>query len=149
MITLCLSLESRDAAHFTFFLIIDPHRKKMAQNNRPLSPHLMVYKLPLTGIISITHRMTGVVLAFGLIIYVYSFFTILQGNEVYLGLQSFLDNFLIRTAAWLFIFSLFFHLCHGIRHLLWDIGKGFEKDDMDKNALIELAIAFVLTLTFY
>jgi len=121
----------------------------MKQNNRPLSPHLQVYKLPLTGIISITHRMTGVVLALGLVLYVFSFFTILQGNEAYLNLQSILDNFLLRIAAWFFIYALFFHLCHGIRHLIWDVGAGFDKDDMDRNALIELALSFVLTLIFY
>jgi succinate dehydrogenase / fumarate reductase cytochrome b subunit len=121
----------------------------MKQNNRPLSPHLQVYKLPLTGIISITHRMTGVVLALGLVIYVYSFFCILQGNDAFLELQSWLDNFLFRAAGWFFIYALFFHLCHGIRHLIWDVGEGFEKDDMDRNAIIELGLSFILTLIFY
>jgi succinate dehydrogenase / fumarate reductase cytochrome b subunit len=121
----------------------------MSQNNRPLSPHLQVYKLPLTGIISITHRMTGVILAFGLIFYVASFFIILQGNDAFLDLQSFLNNFLVRIAVWFFIYALFFHLCHGIRHLIWDVGEGFEKDDMDRNAFIELGLSFILTLIFY
>ncbi len=121
----------------------------MSLNNRPLSPHLQAYKLPLTGIISITHRMTGVVLALGLILYVASFFFILQGNDAYLALQSFLDNAIIRIALWFFIYALFFHLCHGIRHLIWDIGKGFEKELMDRNAMIELALSLVLTLIFY
>ncbi len=121
----------------------------MAQNNRPLSPHLMIYRLPLTGIISITHRMTGVVLALGLFAYVASFFIILQGNEAFLNLQALLDYTLIRIAIWFFIYALFFHLCHGIRHLIWDVGTGFEKDEMDRNAIIELALSFVLTLIFY
>lgn len=122
---------------------------KMTQNNRPLSPHLQVYKLPLTGIISITHRMTGVILAFGLFIYVASFFIILESNDAFLDLQSLLNNFLVRIAVWFFIYALFFHLCHGIRHLIWDIGEGFEKDDMDRNAIIELVLSFVLTFIFY
>lgn len=121
----------------------------MRQTNRPLSPHLQVYKLPLTGIISITHRMTGVILALGLILYVASFFFILEGNGAFLELQSFLDSMLVRIALWYFIYALFFHLCHGIRHLLWDVGKGFDKDDMDRNAIIELALSLVLTLVFY
>ena len=121
----------------------------MSQNNRPLSPHLMIYRLPLTGIVSITHRMTGVVLAMGLVAYVASFFIILQGEEAYLSLQSFLDFTLIRMAIWFFVYAIFFHLCHGIRHLIWDVGTGFEKDDMDRNAIIELALSFVLTLIFY
>ena len=121
----------------------------MAQNNRPLSPHLMIYRLPLTGIVSITHRMTGVVLAMGLIAYVASFFIILSGSEAYSTLQAFLDYTIIRIAVWFFIYALFFHLCHGIRHLIWDVGSGFEKDDMDRNAVIELVLSFVLTLIFY
>ena len=75
----------------------------MKPTDRPLSPHLQAYKLPLTGIISITHRMTGVVLAFGLLLYVASFFFILQGNNAYLGLQSFLDYFIIKIVLWFFI----------------------------------------------
>ena len=121
----------------------------MTQRNRPLSPHLMIYRLPLTGIFSITHRMTGVVLAMGLIIYVASFFIILHSNEAYLELQSFLDYTVIRIGIWFFVYALFFHLCHGIRHLIWDVGKGFEVDDMDRNAIIELALSFILTLIFY
>ena len=121
----------------------------MTENNRPLSPHLQVYKLPLTGIISITHRMTGVVLALGLMFYVYSFYCILQGNESYLALQAFLNNTLVSIAVWFFIYALFFHLCHGIRHLIWDVGTSFNKEDMDRNAIIELAMSFVLTLIFY
>ncbi len=121
----------------------------MIQKNRPLSPHLQVYKLPLTGIISITHRMTGVVLALGLLGYVASFFIILQGGEAYLELQSFLDSSLIRIGLWFFVYALFFHLCHGIRHLLWDLGKGFETENMDRNAFIELGLSLLLTLIFY
>ncbi len=109
----------------------------------------MIYRLPLTGIVSITHRMTGVVLAMGLIVYVASFFVILQGEEAFLTLQSFLDYTLVRIGIWFFIYALFFHLCHGIRHLIWDVGEGFEKDSMDRNAIIELSLSFVLTLIFY
>jgi succinate dehydrogenase / fumarate reductase cytochrome b subunit len=121
----------------------------MTQNNRPLSPHLQVYKLPLTGIISITHRMTGVVLALGLMMYIYSFYSILQGNESYLALQSLLNNTLVSIAVWFFMYALFFHLCHGIRHLIWDVGRSFDKESMDRNAVIELVVSLVLTLIFY
>jgi len=56
---------------------------------------------------------------------------------------------LISIAVWLFVYALFFHLCHGIRHLIWDVGKSFDRDDMDRNAMIELAVSLVLTLIFY
>ena len=121
----------------------------MKPNNRPLSPHLQIYKLPLTGIVSITHRMTGTLLALGLIVYVISFFILLQGNTDLQTFQSLFEFTLARLIVWLFIFSLFFHFCHGIRHLIWDIGWGFAKIDMNKLAVIEIVCALILTLICY
>ncbi|NOQ35717.1 MAG: succinate dehydrogenase, cytochrome b556 subunit [Methylococcaceae bacterium] len=118
----------------------------MESPNRPLSPHLQVYKLPLTGLISITHRMTGTVLAMGLLFFVYSFCAIAAGVESYASLQAFVNNSFITLVLWLFIYALFFHFCHGIRHLIWDVGETFDKATMDKYAQIELAASVVLTL---
>ena len=118
----------------------------MPASNRPLSPHLQVYKLPLTGIISITHRITGVALAFGLLFFAYSFFAIAAGIETYLNLQNLLNHPFGQLSLWLFIYALFFHLCHGIRHLIWDVGLSFDKAQMNKNAAIELAASLTLTL---
>lgn len=118
----------------------------MSASNRPLSPHLQVYKLPLTGIISITHRITGVALAFGLLFFAYSFFAIAAGIETYLNLQNLLNHPFGQLSLWLFIYALFFHLCHGIRHLIWDVGLSFDKAQMNKNAAIELAASLTLTL---
>ena len=118
----------------------------MSASNRPLSPHLQVYKLPLTGIISITHRITGVALAFGLLFFAYSFFAIAAGIESYLNLQNLLNHPFGQLSLWLFIYALFFHLCHGIRHLIWDVGLSFDKAQMNKNAAIELAASLTLTL---
>jgi len=118
----------------------------MESRNRPLSPHLEVYKLPLTGLISITHRMTGVVLAMGLLFFVYSFMAIATSSSSYLSLQAFLNQGLVQVMVWLFIYALFFHFCHGIRHLIWDVGKSYDKQQMDNNAYIELGCSLALTL---
>ena len=118
----------------------------MSVSNRPISPHLQVYKLPLTGLISITHRVTGVALAMGLLFFAYSFFAIAAGAETYLDLQNLLNHPLGKICLWLFIYALFFHLCHGIRHLIWDVGLSFDKAQMNKNAAIELAASLTLTL---
>lgn len=118
----------------------------MSTQNRPLSPHLQIYKLPLTGLISITHRITGIALSFGLLFFVYSFFAIYAGSTVYLNLQKLLNQPLGKLCISLFIYALFFHLCHGIRHLLWDAGFSFDKAEMTKNAIIELAASIILTL---
>jgi succinate dehydrogenase / fumarate reductase cytochrome b subunit len=117
----------------------------MSATNRPLSPHLQIYKLPLTGLISITHRITGVALSAGLLFFAYSFFAIVSGAESYLIVQNLLNHPLGQLSLWLFIYALFFHLCHGIRHLIWDVGASFDKAQMNKNATIELAASVILT----
>jgi len=119
----------------------------MATNTkRPTSPHLQVYKLPLTGIISITHRMTGVLLSAGLIFFVYMISSVAGGATTYAAMQEFMSPWLIRLIYWGFIYALFFHLCHGVRHLIWDAGKSFDRDTLNRYALIELGCSLVLTL---
>jgi succinate dehydrogenase / fumarate reductase cytochrome b subunit len=115
-------------------------------NNRPTSPHLQVYRLPLTGIISITHRMTGVLLSVGLLFFVYIVSAVAGGEAAYAAMQDLLSVWLIRLMYWGFIYALFFHLCHGVRHLIWDAGKSFDRDTLDRYALIELGCSLVLTL---
>jgi succinate dehydrogenase / fumarate reductase, cytochrome b subunit len=114
--------------------------------NRPLSPHLQVYRLPLTGIISITHRMTGVMLSMGLVLFVYVLFAIAAGQDSYDAMQSFMSFWLFKLVYWGFIYALFFHLCHGIRHLIWDVGATFGNATLDKFAVYELIASLSLTL---
>ena len=114
--------------------------------NRPTSPHLQVYKLPLTGIISITHRMTGVMLSAGLILFVYIISALAGGENSYTAMQSIMSLWLLKLLCWGFIYALFFHLCHGVRHLIWDCGNSFELATLNRYALIELAASLALTL---
>jgi succinate dehydrogenase / fumarate reductase cytochrome b subunit len=114
-------------------------------SNRPISPHLQEYRLPLTGIISITHRMTGVFLSVGLVAVIYILLAIAGGASDYTATQSLLNVWIIKLAYWGFIYALFFHLCHGVRHLIWDAGRSFERETLEKYALIELAASVVLT----
>jgi succinate dehydrogenase / fumarate reductase, cytochrome b subunit len=119
----------------------------MATNtHRPTSPHLQVYKLPLTGIISITHRMTGVMLSAGLILFVYIVYAVAGGSNTYTAMQALMSLWLVKLIYWGFIYALFFHLCHGVRHLIWDAGKSFDRDTLNRYALIELGCSLVLTL---
>jgi len=113
---------------------------------RPLSPHLQVYKLPLTGIISITHRITGVLLSIGMLYVVYLVSALASGPEAYAELQAVAASLWMRGLSWCFIYALFFHLCHGIRHLIWDAGQGFEPETLSRYAWIELAASVLLTL---
>lgn len=114
--------------------------------NRPLSPHLQVYRLPLTGLVSITHRMTGVFLSMGLVLFVYVLFAIAAGEGAYGGMQDFMRFWLFKLVYWGFIYALYFHLVHGIRHLIWDVGKTFDRLTLDKFALYELIASASLTL---
>ncbi|QSB02814.1 succinate dehydrogenase, cytochrome b556 subunit [Methylomonas sp. EFPC1] len=114
--------------------------------NRPLSPHLQVYRLPLTGLVSITHRMTGVFLSMGLVLFVYVLFAIAAGEGAYGAMQAFMSYWLFKLVYWGFIYALFFHLVHGIRHLIWDFCKTFERMTLDKYAVYELIASASLTL---
>ncbi len=114
--------------------------------NRPTSPHLQVYKLPLTGIISITHRMTGVMLTAGLILFVYVISALAGGADSYAAMQAAMSLWLFKLVCLSFIYALFFHLCHGVRHLIWDAGTSFEPETLNRYAIIELAASLALTL---
>lgn len=117
----------------------------MENNSRPLSPHLQIYRLPLTGLISITHRATGILLSGGLVLFVISLIMINCGQASYTTMQNTIALIPAQIVIWGMIYSLFFHLCHGVRHLIWDAGKGFELEDMNKYAVIELLSSVVLT----
>ncbi|NOQ14268.1 MAG: succinate dehydrogenase, cytochrome b556 subunit [Methyloprofundus sp.] len=117
----------------------------MEQRKRPLSPHLQAYRLPLTGIVSITHRMTGVLLTAGLVLFVVSLAMIQGGASSYHTMQGFIQQPLVEIAIWLMVYALFFHLCHGIRHLIWDLGEGYEKPLMNYYILLELFASVALT----
>ncbi len=118
----------------------------MSSQNRPLSPHLDVYKLPLTGIISISHRMTGVGLSVGTLLLAWWLIAAATGAESYTTVNGFLGSWFGKILLFLWSFAFFFHLCNGIRHLFWDAGKGFDKADVEKTAKAVLIASVVLTL---
>ncbi|MGZ8223811.1 MAG: succinate dehydrogenase, cytochrome b556 subunit [Methylobacter sp.] len=119
----------------------------MATNTgRPISPHLQIYKLPLTGIMSICHRITGVMLSVGLIFFVCIVSAVAGGSDAYASMQDLMSGWLLRLIYWGFIYALFFHLCHGVRHLIWDTGQGLERETMDQYAIYELVASLALTL---
>jgi succinate dehydrogenase / fumarate reductase cytochrome b subunit len=117
-------------------------------HNRPISPHLQIYKLPLTAIISISHRLTGVFLSVGLIGLVFIIGQITLGEENFNYMQTALHTIPCRILIIGFVYALMFHLCHGLRHLLWDAGQTFSREKLTYYALIELVISASLTLFF-
>jgi len=115
-------------------------------HDRPISPHLQIYRLPLTGLISISHRITGVLLAFGLIGVVFMLAQIQSGMLAYLQMQNLLHTLLMQLILSCFIYALMFHFCHGVRHLIWDAGQSFSRETLTRFALIELSLSLLLTL---
>jgi succinate dehydrogenase / fumarate reductase cytochrome b subunit len=98
----------------------------MRPAGRPLSPHLQVYKPQLTSVISISHRATGLALSVGMIVLVWWLLAAAIGPAAYADVRGFLGSWLgiLLLVGW--TFSLFFHLCNGIRHLVWDTGHGLD-----------------------
>lgn len=115
-------------------------------HDRPISPHLQIYTLPLTGIISISHRLTGVFLSVGLIGIVMMLAQIRNGMLSYLQMQSMLQFLPVKLLVAGFIYALIFHLCHGIRHLIWDVGHSFSRETLTRYALIEIFASLILTV---
>jgi succinate dehydrogenase / fumarate reductase cytochrome b subunit len=118
-------------------------------SERPLSPHLQVYRLPFTAILSITHRFTGVALALGLVLWVVFLMAAAGGAESFATAQAVLDAWPGRLLLWAWLFALFFHLCHGVRHLVWDTVHGLDRETLTLHGIIELAAALMLTLATF
>ncbi len=93
---------------------------------RPLSPHLQIYKPQLTSVLSISHRLTGIALFIGLFVLIAWLYALAFDGAMFDCLQDILTSFLGRMALLGWTFCLFYHLCNGVRHLLWDAGYGFE-----------------------
>ena len=98
----------------------------MASSNRPLSPHLQVYRPQLTSVLSIMHRGTGVALAFGTLLLIYWIGAAAAGPEAFDQAQTLTGSIIGRLLLFGWTFALFYHLCNGIRHLFWDAGWGFD-----------------------
>lgn len=116
----------------------------MAQQERPLSP-FMTYRWQYTNTLSILHRATGVFMVFGLPLLVYWLVAISSGAESYARALQVFANPLIKTACFLWVLSFMYHLLNGLRHLVWDVGYGFEKAVARKSGWAVFIGALVLT----
>lgn len=121
----------------------------MSQRNRPLSPHLSIYKAQLSSVISVMQRGTGAGLGVGLGCFLLWIGAAAYGPETYAWAHWILTSWL----GWLVLFGvsvcLAFHLCNGVRHLIWDIGFGFEIKQVELGGLLVLGGTVVLTVAFW
>lgn len=114
--------------------------------SRPLSPHLMIYRKQLTSMLSISHRLTGIFLSAGTLVFVALVWALASGPEAYATLTGLLASpvGLVMLAGWSFCF--YFHLCSGIRHLFWDAGYGLDLKTVYLTGYGVIAGALALTL---
>ena len=121
----------------------------MSKNNKPLSPHLTIYKPQITSLMSISHRFSGTFQYMGnLIIFIY-FCAILFGENYHNFANLFFNSLLGKFFLFLYIFSICYHLFNGIRHLIWDIGFGFEIKNVYYSGYITLISAIILNLIIW
>ena len=119
------------------------------ENKKPLSPHIQIYSWNISSLISISHRITGVINILGLTLICLWIALLLLGESNYeyikFFLQSFFGKFLIICLTWSFIFQILSE----IRHLFWDFGYGFEIITSKISGLFVIFGSFILTVLIY
>lgn len=118
----------------------------MAQVERPLSPHLQIYKPQITSVMSILHRLTGIALGVGTLLLTWWLIALSAGPESFDVVQDFIGSVVGVIILIGFSWALFFHLCNGIRHLFWDIGRGFELSQVTASGWTVVVASVVLTV---
>lgn len=118
----------------------------MTNLKRPLSPHLQIYKPQLTSVLSITHRITGVVLSILSLFIPLTLVSVALGVGYFNILKVFLANIFIQLLITASIFVLAYHLLNGIRHLFWDYGLGLSMKDTYVSGYLVLIVSVLLTL---
>lgn len=120
--------------------------------SRPTSPHLQIYRWNISSLTSIMHRLTGVILygsivaiCWYIVYYTYQINIAESAETCDCPLNNIINNIFILAAVGV-TFSLYYHFCNGIRHLFWDIGKGFEKETAKKTGLLSILSSLILTI---
>jgi succinate dehydrogenase / fumarate reductase cytochrome b subunit len=121
----------------------------MSDTKSPLSPHLSVYRWPITMTLSILNRVTGVAMSVGLIILCAWLISAAAGAADYERVVSLLSTMIGKLMLIGFSFAFFFHLANGVRHLVWDLGYGFEKHQANASAWFVLLLAGGMTAAYW
>lgn len=121
----------------------------MAQFNRPLSPHVGLYRWQISNTLSIIHRLTGMLLSAGALTLTFWLGAVAAGPVAYGNLQSLLGSWPGSLLLAGFSFCFFYHLCNGMRHLVWDAGYGFGKQAARVSGVVVVVFAIVMTVGFW
>ena len=121
----------------------------MIDNQNPLSPHLQIYRWHISSLLSITHRISGVINLFALIL-IFFWLLVLSFGEInyesfLLLINSFIGKFFLIGFTW----SMSFHLLSGLRHLIWDFGYGFEIKTANISGIIVIILSLIMTVIFW
>ena len=121
----------------------------MIDNQNPLSPHLQIYRWHIASLLSMTHRISGVINLLALILIFFWLLTLSFGESNYelflLMINSFIGKFILIGFSW----SMSFHLLSGIRHLVWDLGYGLEIKTSNISGIIVIITSLVFTIIFW
>ncbi|MDG7056389.1 MAG: succinate dehydrogenase, cytochrome b556 subunit [Wolbachia endosymbiont of Meromenopon meropis] len=119
-------------------------------NNRPLSPHIQIYKVQVTSFFSFMHRLTGILLFF--LLTVFSWYFVLRfyfpGSFIVRCLDILLSGFIAKLIYIICFISFLYHVLNGVRHLLWDAGFNLEITSASKSAVILTIILLFSTIVF-
>jgi succinate dehydrogenase / fumarate reductase cytochrome b subunit len=116
---------------------------------RPLSPHLQIYRWQYTMTLSILNRITGVVLSVGLLLFVYWLVALASGVEAYARAEEVFAHALTRVALIGFSLAFFYHLSNGVRHLVWDAGRGLERQSARTSGWVAVIAAVIMTVVMW
>ncbi len=126
-------------------------KKSTATSSRPTSPHLQIYRWNISSLTSIFHRLTGIVLYISIvaiswyIVYYTYQINIAESMETCDCPMNEIFDKIFSLAAISVTFCLYYHFTNGIRHLFWDIGKGFEKETAKTNGFLVIALSLIFT----
>ena len=118
-------------------------------HERPLSPHLTIYRWQVTMLASITHRLTGLALAVGALVLAWWLVSISNGPEGFESFHAVVDTPLGLLVLFAITWSLAFHFCNGIRHLAWDLGYGFSKEASRQGSILVIALSVILAVAIF
>ena len=121
----------------------------MENKNNPLSPHLQIYKWHISSLLSIAHRIIGVVNIFAIILICFWTFLLIFGQSSYQIVQFFLNTFFGKLLVISLCWTFSFHILNEVRHLIWDAGFGFDLKIAKISGVLVLIGSFILTIFFY
>ena len=121
----------------------------MQYKNNPLSPHLQIYKWQISSLLSIAHRIIGVINIIAITAICMWSLLLLTGVENYKPINFFLNTFFGKFIAVSLCWTFSFHILNELRHLMWDLGYGFDLKVSKITGVLALIGSFVLTILFY